>query len=94
MTRGSFCQAVPMGCMRVFMTPSCNSAVTCERRCSGTLKPLSSWRRAISSNWLRVRTSSETMVIRCSSVSTLTRMVCTFETPSEEPPSGASFSPD
>ena len=36
-TRGSFCQAVPIGCMRVFMTPSCSSAVTCERRCSGTL---------------------------------------------------------
>ena len=25
-----------MGCMRVFMTPSCSSAVTWDRRCSGT----------------------------------------------------------
>ena len=36
-TRGSFCQALPIGCMRVFMTPSCSSAVTWLRRCSGTL---------------------------------------------------------
>ena len=72
--RGSFCQALPIGCMRVFMTPSCSSAVTLESRCSGTLNSESSWRRAISSSWLRVSTSSETMVIRCSSVSTLTRI--------------------
>ena len=36
--RGSFCQALPIGCMRVFITPSCSSAVTFESRCSGTLK--------------------------------------------------------
>ncbi|GJE61228.1 hypothetical protein MPOCJGCO_3349 [Methylobacterium trifolii] len=36
-TRGSFCQALPIGCMRVFMTPSCSSAVTWDSRCSGTL---------------------------------------------------------
>ena len=42
---GSFCQALPIGCMRVFMTPSCNSAVTLERRCSGTLNSVSSLRR-------------------------------------------------
>ena len=35
--RGSFCQALPIGCMRVFMTPSCSSAVTLESRCSGAL---------------------------------------------------------
>ena len=72
--RGSFCQALPIGCMRVFMTPSCSSAVTLDSRCSGTLNSESSCRRAISSSWLRVSTSSETMVIRCSSVSTLTRI--------------------
>ena len=72
--RGSFCQALPIGCIRVFMTPSCNSAVTVESRCSGTLNSVSSWRRLISSNWLRVSTSSETIVIRCSRVSTLTRI--------------------
>src|SRR6185437_14184929 len=72
--RGSFCQALPIGCIRVFMTPSCSSAVTLESRCSGTLNSVSSLRREISSSWLRVRTSSETMVIRCSSVSTLTRI--------------------
>ena len=43
--RGSFCQALPIGCMRVFMTPSCSSAVTLESRCSGTLNSVSSWRR-------------------------------------------------
>ena len=68
--RGSFCQALPIGCMRVFMTPSCSSAVTLESRCSGALNSESSWRRTMSSSWLRVSTSSETMVIRCSSVST------------------------
>ena len=72
--RGSFCQALPIGCIRVFMTPSCSSAVTLESRCSGTLNSVSSLRREISSSWLRVRTSSDTMVIRCSSVSTLTRI--------------------
>jgi hypothetical protein len=30
--RGSFCHALPIGCMRVFMTPSCNSAVTFDSR--------------------------------------------------------------
>ena len=72
--RGSFCQALPIGCMRVFITPSCSSAVTLESRCSGTLNSESSCRRTMSSSWLRVSTSSETMVIRCSSVSTLTRI--------------------
>ncbi len=72
--RGSFCQALPIGCIRVFMTPSCSSAVTLDSRCSGTLNSVSSLRREISRSWLRVRTSSETMVIRCSSVSTLTRI--------------------
>ena len=47
-TRGSFCQALPIGCMRVFMTPSCSSAVTLDSRCSGTLNSESSWRRTIS----------------------------------------------
>ena len=72
--RGSFCQALPIGCIRVFMTPSCSSAVTLESRCSGTLNSVSSLRREISRSWLRVSTSSDTMVIRCSSVSTLTRI--------------------
>jgi hypothetical protein len=72
--RGSFCQALPIGCMRVFMTPSCSSAVTLDSRCSGTLNSVSSLRRDISRSWLRVKTSSETIVIRCSSVSTLTRI--------------------
>ena len=62
--RGSFCQALPIGCMRVFITPSCSSAVTFDSRCSGTLKSESSLRRTISRSWLRVSTSSETVVIR------------------------------
>ena len=72
--RGSFCQALPIGCIRVFMTPSCSSAVTLESRCSGTLNSVSSLRREISNSWLRVKTSSDTIVIRCSSVSTFTRI--------------------
>ncbi|OIQ64712.1 hypothetical protein GALL_537350 [mine drainage metagenome] len=72
--RGSFCQALPIGCIRVFMTPSCNSAVTLDSRCSGTLNSVSSLRRDISRSWLRVSTSSDTIVIRCSSVSTFTRI--------------------
>ena len=43
--RGSFCQALPIGCIRVFMTPSCSSAVTFDSRCSGTLNSVSSLRR-------------------------------------------------
>src|ERR1700733_11478306 len=66
--RGSFCQALPIGCIRVFMTPSCSSAVTLESRCSGTLNSVSSLRREISRSWLRVKTSSETLVIRGSRV--------------------------
>jgi hypothetical protein len=46
--RGSFCQALPIGCMRVFITPSCSSAVTFDSRCNGTLKSESSLRRTIS----------------------------------------------
>src|SRR6185312_13336777 len=72
--RGSFCQALPIGCIRVCITPSCNSAVTLDRRCSGVLNSDSSWRRPISRSWLRVSTSSETMVISFSSVSTETRI--------------------
>ena len=53
--RGSFCQALPIGCIRVFMTPSCSSAVTLESRCSGTLNSVSSLRREISRSWLRVK---------------------------------------
>ena len=72
--RGSFCQALLIGCIRVRITPSCNSAVTLDSRCSGTLNSESSCRRAMSSSWLRVSTSSDTMDIRFSSVSTLTLM--------------------
>src|SRR5262245_26645407 len=72
--RGSFCQALPIGCMRVCITPSCNSAVTLDSRCNGTLNSESPCRRTMSSSWLRVSTSSDTMVIRFSRVSTLTRI--------------------
>ena len=34
-SRGSLLQAVPIGCIRVFMTPSCRSLVICESRCTG-----------------------------------------------------------
>ena len=32
-TRGNFLQTFSIGCMRVFMTPSCNSAVIRLKRC-------------------------------------------------------------
>jgi hypothetical protein len=41
---GSFCQALPIGCIRVFITPSCSSAVTFDSRCSGTSNSVSSLR--------------------------------------------------
>ena len=73
--RGSFDQALPIGCMRVFMTPSCSSDVTWLRRCKGAANSLSFCLRRICRTWLRVSTSSLTMVIRFSSNSTLTRML-------------------
>ena len=72
--RGSFDQALPIGCMRVFITPSCSSETTWLRRCSGAENSLSCWLRRICSSWLRFSTSSETMVIRLSSRSTDTRI--------------------
>jgi hypothetical protein len=48
--RGSFCQALPIGCIRVRMTPSCSSAVTFDNRCSGALNSDSPCRRTMSSN--------------------------------------------
>ena len=74
-SRGSLFQALPIGCMRVFITPSCRSEVMCDRRCSGTAKLLFSCVLASCSSWLRVSTSSLTRVIRSSSTSTVTRMV-------------------
>ncbi len=73
--RGSFDHALPIGCMRVFMTPSCSSEVTWFRRCRGPANSLSFCFRRICSTWLRVSTSSLTIVIRFSSSSTLTRML-------------------
>ncbi len=69
--RGSLFQALPIGCMRVFITPSCRSVVMCDSRCSGTAKALFSCVRASCSSWLRVSTSSLTSVIRSSSTSTV-----------------------
>ncbi len=85
--RGSLFQALPIGCMRVFITPSCRSDVMCDSRCSGTVKPVFSCVRASCRSWLRVSTSSLTRVIRSSSTSTVTRMVCVAATGS---PGGAS----
>ena len=87
--RGSLFQALPIGCMRVFITPSCRSEVMCDRRCSGTVKPLFSWVRASCRSWLRVSTSSLTSVIRSSSTSTVTRMVWLAATGSPGGASGA-----
>ena len=70
-SRGSLFQALPIGCMRVFITPSCRSEVMCDSRCSGAVKPLFSCVRASCRSWLRVSTSSLTRVIRSSSTSTV-----------------------
>ena len=79
-TRGSLFQALPIGCIRVFITPSCRSEVICDSRCSGTAKVLFSCVRASCRSWLRVSTSSLTRVMRSSSTSTPTRMVCAAPT--------------
>jgi len=47
--RGSFCQALPIGCIRVFHDAfPAAPAVTFDSRCSGTLNSVSSLRREIS----------------------------------------------
>ncbi len=74
-SRGSLFQAMPIGCMRVFITPSCRSEVMWDSRCSGTANIDSSRMRSSCSSWLRVSTNSLTRVISSSSTSTPTRMV-------------------
>ena len=73
-TRGSLFHTIPMGCMRVFMTPSCNSVVIRFSRCEVALRAASSrsvlnWRI-----WLRVSTSSPTRSMSLSSSPTPTRI--------------------
>jgi len=56
------------------MTPSCSSAVTFRQTLQRHLELGVLVAAGDLQKWLRVKTSSETMVIRCSSVSTLTRI--------------------
>ncbi len=83
--------------MRVFMTLSCNSPVSVERRCNGVANAESSRVRLICKSWLRVNTISETRVIRPSRTSTETRMDWVVVMPCESSPprpaigSGADF---
>ena len=74
-TRGSLFQTVPMGCMRVFITPSCSSEVIRFRCCELAPNAASAWRMAYWRIWLRESTSSPTRFISLSSIATSTRMV-------------------
>jgi hypothetical protein len=74
-TRGSFDQMWSIGCMRVFMTPSCSSLAMRLSRCDARIRSVSVWRATFCTIWLRVSTSSPTSSISSSSRSTSTRMV-------------------
>ena len=66
-TRGSLFHTIPIGCMRVFMTPSCSSVVIRFSRCEVAFSAASS-RKALNCRiWLRVSTSSPTRSISLSS---------------------------
>ena len=74
-TRGTFCQMLSMGCMRVFMTPSCSSLAMRFSRCEERTRSVSSRVLACCTIWLRVSTSSPTRFMSASSRSTSTRML-------------------
>ena len=74
-TRGSLLHSVSIGCMRVFMTPSCSSPAIRLSRWVVRARSTSSRAAACCSIWLRVSTSSPTRFISESSSVTSTRIV-------------------
>ncbi len=74
-TRGSLFQTMPIGCMRVFMTPSCSSLVIRFSRCEVALSAASSRSVLYCRIWLRVSTNSPTRSMSLSSRPTATRML-------------------
>src|SRR4051812_28555324 len=74
-TRGSLDQMWSIGCMRVFMTPSCSSLAIRFSRWEARTRSWSVCRPTYWTIWLRVSTSSPTSSISASSRSTSTRMV-------------------
>ena len=88
-SRGSLFQTTPMGCMRVFITPSCSSVVMRFKRCEVAFRVASSWRALNCRIWLRASTSSPTRFMSLSSRPTSTRMV---ESEMEGPFAVAAFS--
>jgi hypothetical protein len=72
--RGNLLQMLPIGCMRVFITPSCSSVVMRLSRWLGASRPASSVAFENCRIWLRARTSSPTRFISLSSRVTSTRI--------------------
>ena len=72
--RGNFAQTLPMGCMRVFITLSCNSVVMVLIRCAALSNVGSLACEVNCTIWLRASTSSPTRFISLSSWVTSTRM--------------------
>src|SRR3546814_8116101 len=66
MILGNFDHALPIGCMRVFMIPSCRSDVMWLRRCNGAVNSLSSWPRASCSRRSEEHTSELQSLMRIS----------------------------
>src|SRR5690349_8597502 len=74
-TRGNLAQTFPIGCIRVFMTPSCSSVVIRLSRCEVAWTTGSSLPAVCCRIWFRASTSSPTRFISRSSNSTSTRML-------------------
>ena len=87
-SRGSLFHALPIGCIRVFITPSCSSVVSKLRRAEAFAKPASLIDGANCKIWLRARTSSPTRFMTWSSSSTSTRMALSVTVERAGPDSG------
>ena len=73
-TRGNLLHTPLMGCMRVFITPSCRSVVMRFRRCVVAFSSVRDSLAACWRIWLRASTSSPTRFISVSSTPTSTRI--------------------
>ncbi|OIQ81328.1 hypothetical protein GALL_369110 [mine drainage metagenome] len=74
-TRGNLLHTLSMGCIRVFMTPSCSSLAIRFNRCEVRSRLTSPVVPAYETTWLRVSTSSPTKRMSESRRSTSTRRV-------------------
>ncbi len=85
-SRGSLPQALPTGCMRVFITASCRSVVTRLSCCTGVRYAESSSFWVSWMSWLRVSTSSPARFMSRSSTPTSTRRLWSDREPDCEAP--------